>query len=197
MKTFTILVLLMLAIAPSGHAASTWQLEAAPSEIVFVAVKDDALPVAGKWTTPSGTLEFKDGRASGAFQIDLSGLDSGNPGRDYNIVQTFFQVATKGQTATFTIDTVLGDLSQFGKKTGNYVVAGHLELAGVTAPVSLPVLALPVEKKRVQVVTTAPVALRFADFGLGEAAAALKKVCGHLDLLELATVSLNLRFVKP
>lgn len=198
MKLFCYLAVLIvhLAFLPQIALATwqTWTVDARQSDVSFVAVKDDAVPVSGKIPGVSGSFKINknSGAVTGVIEFALDAVTTGNAARDATIANVFFQVASKGKTATLYIDKASGKLANFGKVVTRYQVQGRLVLVGVTAPVQFEVIVAPLPSGGSLVYTTSPIAIRFADFGLGQAASLLKQVCNHQYLLELATVSAQL-----
>lgn len=111
-------------------------LDTAHSNLSAVAIKNEKVPVDVKFPGLSGWAE-----ASGQAEltIPISSLDTGNPERDTNIKDLFFEVAKKAAfgSASFKLDKIETDLSTL--KSGQIVTAkgsGSLSLHGASLDLS-------------------------------------------------------------
>lgn len=176
----------LLVAAPA--VAAEWTIVPDGSELSFVSVKNGDVPVSGRFPGVSGTVS--DGETiQGEMNIALDSLDTGNPGRDQNILEAFFRVATAGKVARFEL---LSAKKVADGTPERWQVEGTLHLVGATHKLSFPVELVRLSRTERLLVTPASVPIRFADFGLTEAAADLRKRCNHQELLELATVQARL-----
>ena len=92
MKKTLILASLVLLAATTLQAAS-FKLDAGASTLVASALKNESVTVQVKLPALSGSLDTTTGKAS--VTADLKGLVTGNPARDANIQNWFFEVAKK------------------------------------------------------------------------------------------------------
>lgn len=113
-------------------------LDAAHSSLSAVAIKNEKVPVTVKFPGLSGWAEAS-GKAE--LTIPISTLDTGNPARDTNIKDYFFEVAKKADfgSASFKLGKVDTDLATL--KSGASVTApgqGSLSLHGASIDLSGP-----------------------------------------------------------
>lgn len=183
------------------HAAATserYTVDAAASRIGFLAVKDGDVPVAGRFPTVAGTLDLdtKAGTIAGRITVDVRSLDTGLAPRDFNIITAFFEAtAPTGAEAVLEPKAVRGNLEALRKAGGraDLELDADLTLHGTTVPITVPLAVTRGRDGSLAATTRAPVALRFADFGMTAQAAALKALCGHKELTGLASLSVDLR----
>jgi len=177
--------------------AYTWRVAPEASTLSFVAVKNGNVPVPGQFRNLRGTVRLgkKPGQIAGKLTVPIDSLDTDNPQRDKSITKTFFEIATAGSTAEFRLQSYDGspqDLAEPGD-SARFDVQGTLHLHGAKVKLTMPLRASMSAEGVVSLTTVKSVPLTFADLGMEKQASALKKVCGHADLLGLATINADLR----
>ncbi len=186
-----IAVIIAVCVVPTVSGAAQYTIDTDSSSLSFVSVKNGDAAVPGAIPGVSGQVQTNKGTLSGTMDIDLATLDTGNPGRDHNITSVFFKVADTGGTARFEIQGSSIDVATLAEpgQSAAGTVDGQLTLNSVTADVRLHVRAARQADSTIRVTTIKPATVRFGEFDLSAAASALKQICGHAELLGLATVS--------
>jgi polyisoprenoid-binding protein YceI len=136
MKRFALATgILALAVPLAMAQTSTWTADSAHSEVDFSIRHLGISNVHGRFGKIAGTIVFNDAdvtKSTVTATVDVSTVDTGEPGRDNHLkTDGFFDVA-KYPTATFTSTSVT-------KKGGNLAVSGNFTLHGVTKPIVLEV----------------------------------------------------------
>jgi len=114
--------------------STTWNIDAAHTDVNFATKHMMVTTVRGKFATVSGTLEVdleNPTASSGAFTIAAASLNTGVEQRDGHLHSVDFFDVARFPEITFVSTAVT-------PKGGNdFVVAGDLTIRGVTRPVSL------------------------------------------------------------
>jgi polyisoprenoid-binding protein YceI len=129
----------------------------------------------------------------GRVTVDLASLDTGNPARDLNVTNTYFQVA-KHPKATIHLDrirTIATPENRLAREPEADITAdGAIELHGVRRPLRDTQWHVSRRPTGILVTSLAPIPLASTDFSLP--VTALLKVCKHLGLDDAAAVSISL-----
>jgi polyisoprenoid-binding protein YceI len=129
----------------------------------------------------------------GKVTVDLAHVETGNPARNLNISNTYFETA-KFATATVLLDrlqTVATPADRMHREQqADLSVDGSINLHGVSRPFKATQWHVAKRPDGLHVSTLAPITVKSADFALP--AAALMKICQHLGLDPAATVTVDL-----
>ena len=160
------LLALALAAAPVPGAAAEWVVDDARSDLRFDYVAN-GLPGEGRFARFSGVGRFdpeRPGESELRLEIDVRGLDMGDPIRQaFALGPDWFDVA-EHPTARFELDEALPLPVPEGAPQ-RFVAKGRLTLKGVTRPVRVPVVR---EIGAEEVRAPGSAAFRPGDFGIGE-----------------------------
>jgi polyisoprenoid-binding protein YceI len=170
-KLAALLVLALPFVAPLASSAevSTWKADSAHSEAYF-AVKHLAITnVRGRLGKIDATLTWDDkdvSKSAVTATIDLTGLDTGNSGRDGDIKGASWFDCDKHPTATF-VSTGVAKGGAGLKVTGNLTIKGVtkqvvLDVDGPTAPITG-------MDKKPHTGFSATASIHRTDFGIGAA----------------------------
>ena len=139
MKKTLIAALLTLGAISAQAASPVYTLDASASTLVAAALKNETKTVEVKFPVLSGSLDLGSGKAS--VSADLKGLVTGDPARDANVQNLFFEVAKKASfgTATFSWKGKAADLKALKAGESKAVtLSGSLSLHGHKTPLSGP-----------------------------------------------------------
>lgn len=158
---------MLVLAAASAAQAQTWTIDAAHSGVHFAVRHMMVSTVRGDLGKVTGTVTVDPAKPSaGAVEatIDVTGIDTREPGRDKHLKSADFFDAEKFPTATFKstkVETAAG---------GGLRITGDLTIKGVTKPVVLDAEALrPVIKDQrgtARTGTTATAKINRQDFGI-------------------------------
>lgn len=168
-------------------------------EVSFVATKNESARVQGYFRNFSGAVVFGPKAIEKMdLLIDINSLDTAVPGRNYRILNIFFDAAApelgtaRAQFDKFDLHgKSLKDLEK--GKAKQLTATGTLQLNGKTVPISAE---LKVEKKGSSylVETEKPLILKLSDFEYGNKAMELMKECNHKALGNGVEVAVKLAF---
>ena len=191
-------VTLIVACATSSESGSNpnnaWAIDNAQSSLNFVTTKAGQPGVAGIGEVQS----FK--RFSGSFDasgqiklmIDLASIDTGIEIRDERLRTMLWNVKATPQ-ATFTAKLSAENLAAIASTDiADVDVAGRLELAAQSKPVTAKLRVSRLGKGKMMVVTRAPILINSNDFGLQAGVEALREVMGLNFISASAPVSFAL-----
>ena len=189
-KTIRAVMALGLA-AFSTLAFGQWELDSERSRVDFISIKNGIVAEPHQFQSLSGRIE-----ADGNFRIEIR-LDSVTTGievRDQRMRESLFDT---GRFATATVTgranpAVLMVASRGGVATSQ--VAAKLGLHGVEREVKVPLTLMAEMSGRMHVLSTRPVVLNAADFGLEAGVDALRKIAGLESISTAVPVTLNLVF---
>lgn len=160
--------------APAGALL----LDGAASSLTATAIKNETIPVAVAFPKLTGWVSLAPA-LKGELSIDIAALTTGNPGRDQNIAELFFETlkSTSNQSALFRMRGVKdGAFSLKDGEEGSVDVSGTLSLHGGSVVLSGPLLV-----KRVGAAYTATLGvgwkLNIPTAGMSAALANLNKLC--------------------
>jgi polyisoprenoid-binding protein YceI len=186
--------LVAAACAMFGHHEVTgvWRLIPNESSIHFLGIKNDAVGVPGSFTSLEGV--YDSAKRSGFVEVKLGDTVTGNPARDANIRDQFFEV-TRFPVARFEVSglPVAESLPEPGS-SATIPLEGTLALHGKAVPLKLRALVSRDIQNHLHVRNALPLVLSVHDFGMDAQLAALKAVCGHESLSGAIPVELDLAF---
>ena len=137
------LALAMLALSLSSglwaEAKLLFQLDASSSTLVASAMKNETKTVKVMFPSLSGSLDLATGKAS--VTTELSGLQTGDPWRDSNIKQLFFNITMKASFGQASFSWTGKPAELAGLKTDkpqSTVLKGELNLHGTKTVLSGP-----------------------------------------------------------
>ena len=134
MKRFVLaLGILAMAVPFAAAQTSTWISDSAHSEVDFAVTHLSITNVHGRFGKIVARLQLDQTdvtKSNVVATIDVSTIDTGEPGRDSDLKSPHFFDVTKFPTATFASTNVT-------KSGDGLTVAGNLTLHGVTKPVTL------------------------------------------------------------
>ncbi len=190
-------ILILLICTSSAQAQSQNKLDASRSKIEFVSVKDQGVNVPGTFNTMEGIFSFgKKDSLSGEVTVDIDSLSTGNPARDQNLKELFFETGKKPgyKTARFLLKgrTPKEDIPIDGQTK---VLKGTLEMHGKKVSLDIP-LSVTERPDSIQVKTASPIVLDFSKWNLMVNVPTLMKACGHKNLEPKASLNLDLVFAK-
>lgn len=189
MNIKTLIIFLILLFPLSGEAHMVYELLPQLSKIEFVVIKDGNVEVKGEFKEINGWHEVP----GAAINIDLNSLDTGNPARDKNIKEIFFetQKSEKFSYAVFSVKNLA-----FKKEIDqSLVLEGTLQMHGHIIPLTIPVM-VQYQEDGMHVITPKEGVIVFEPWGLSEGVSQLMKICGHKQLDSKAMVKVHLVFSK-
>ncbi|MBP7843306.1 MAG: YceI family protein [Proteobacteria bacterium] len=139
-NNFTNQKLLMIGMIASvcifvGHSnATTYVSKANTGHVSFLAIGSPSfLKIEGKGSGTEGSLDVKDGKATGTFMFELASLDTGIDTRNEHMKEKYLKVSQnpKAILKVEEIKTAKGQLS-LGEGLGSGQFKGQLTLNGVT-----------------------------------------------------------------
>jgi polyisoprenoid-binding protein YceI len=136
MKHFALATgILALAVPLAMAQTSTWTADSAHSEVDFSIRHLGISNVHGRFGKVAGTIVLNEAdvtKSTVTATVDVSTVDTGEPGRDNHLKSDGFFDVAKYPTASFTSTSIV-------KKGGNLEVTGNFTLHGVTKPIVLDV----------------------------------------------------------
>lgn len=180
------------ALVRHREVSGVWRLVPAESALHFVGIKNDAVGVPGTFTSLEGV--YDSAKRSGFVEVKLGSTDTGNPARDENVREHFFEVA-KFPVARFEVSglPIAESLPEPGG-SARIELEGTLSLHGASVPLKLPARVSRDVQNHLHVRNEAPVVLSAHDLGMDAQLAALKAVCGHESLSGAIPIDLDLAF---
>jgi polyisoprenoid-binding protein YceI len=175
-------------------AGGQWSIDSTQSSLNFVTTKAGQPGVAGIGEIQS-FKRFTGGLETGGkitLAIDLASVDTGIEIRDERLRTMLWNVKA---TPTATFSAVLNSESLTKMAAGGLVdldVAGQLELAGQTKPVTAKLRVSRLSAEKMLVVTRTPILINSNDFGLRAGVEALREVMGLNFISASAPVSFAL-----
>lgn len=129
------LAMLLLALAPAAHAATTYTIDPAHSQVAFK-IRHLVTPVQGNFRDFEATIVKDDAepsRSSVQFTIRATSVDTDNERRDNDLRSANFFEVEKYPTISFKSTSI--------ERTGesSYRVTGELTMHGITKVITLPV----------------------------------------------------------
>ncbi len=169
------MVTMLLAFMVVLPAQAEWMLDSNNSSLKFVSTKNNSVSEVHHFSSMTGTIS-DDGKAT--VIIDLSSVETNIPIRNERMQSMLFNVAEFAKaTITTVVDMSQLDNSQIG---GIYSSVNDLtiDLHGIqkTYPVKLTVMRL--TENKIAIVSTAPIIVQAADFGLDSGIEKLREVAG-------------------
>lgn len=183
-----IIGLAMLALASPGLAQ--WELDSEQSSLNFISVKNASVAETHRFATLVGHVGG-DGQAS--VTIDLDSVDTLIPIRDERMRAMLFNTE-KYPTAKVTAEVdpaILAAVADGG--TVNTELALELSMHGMEGSVTAPVLVFG-DTAAIHVVSTRPMVIGAADFGMVAGVEALREVAGLANISTAVPVTVNLLF---
>ncbi len=164
--TFTALVCGMSAtLAWSSVPKWNARVDASQGEVEFVAIgRPSALKIRGKTGAPKGEVRIENGKASGAFVLSLTALDTGINLRNQHMKEKYLEVG-KFPEAKLLIESVdlPSDISAGEGSRDGLPFLGVLTLHGVQKPVAG---SAKVERRQSSVEVEAQFGIKLSDFGV-------------------------------
>jgi polyisoprenoid-binding protein YceI len=186
------LVLILLLLTPGTAAWADWELESTVSKIHFVSIKNGTTAEAHSFASLVGYI----GAAGNAeITIELDSVQTLIAIRDERMREMLFEtVKFPSATIRAQVDPdVLAVASEGGVLSAELPVT--LSLHGQEKSLTIPVVIVGDEQRRLRVFSAQPVLINAADFGLVEGVAALQKVAGLDSISTAVPVTLQLLFV--
>jgi polyisoprenoid-binding protein YceI len=178
-------------------SAENWSIQP-ETTVAFTSVKNKTLPVSGKFTDVTGTVDLaRFPELDGSIQVNIASLDTGNPGRDQNITVYFFEAGQEEfaraeflpQRFAAEGDAALGD----SPVEGNLV--GTLKLHGEELEVALPVRIVKSDST-LHVESTAEAKVSIASLDMQAQKGKLIEVCAHESIEDAVAIKLDARFAR-
>lgn len=187
--------------------SGTYTVNSSVSQVSFSSIKNNDFPVTGYFTDLSGKIEIPKGNLSktnGRISLDLTTLDTGNDGRDENVLTHFFEVESENEddenynSATFVIDQIDSpkDSLKVLNKTVSLSASGDMSLHGTTKKEVLELDVVRTGKNVIQVRTRKPYSLSIESFEMQKQLKKLMKVCGHDNVGDGVPIHLSLTLQK-
>jgi polyisoprenoid-binding protein YceI len=185
-------MLLVFCLQLSGIAWADWELDSTQSVINFVSIKNNSVGEAHRFASMSGAIA-DDGKVQ--VTIDLDSVDTLIEVRNERMRELLFEtVKFPSAQVTAQIDPAL-----FAEAVGGETVVTDLSvtltLHGQEKEQTISVVAVGENDGRLRVLTTHPVLINAADFGLDAGVAALQEIAGLQSISNAVPVSLQLLFV--
>jgi len=187
------LLLILCLVTPSAAVWADWELDNAASAINFVSIKNNSVGETHSFASLAGSID-----TAGNAQVTIN-LDS---------VETLIEVRNERmrellfETVKFPIARITAQVDPAlltGVAEGETVITDlpiTLTLHGQEKALTLSVVAAGEKDGRLRVLTTRPVIINAADFGLDAGVAALKEIAGLQSISDAVPVSLQLLFVQ-
>lgn len=177
----------------AGSALAQWELDNEHSSLNFISIKNDGVAESHRFDSLVGFIG-----AEGAVQlgIDLASVNTLIEIRDERMRELLFD------TTKFPSANVSGEVDPAILQTlepGSVVTTDielSLSLHGQKSTVTAPVVVINESTDNLRVISSRPVLLNAADFGLVEGIAALQKVAGLASIDTVVPVTFHLVF-KP
>ena len=187
MRTLLLAPLFLLATAA---AQADWQLEQ-PSELTFMSFKNTHLAEVHRFNRMQGNIA-EDGEAT--LSIDLTSVDTAIPIRDTRMQEMLFETSRfASATLTAKVNTKVLQQAAAGA-IQTYDLTGKLNLHGLEADVSVPVLIVPAADGRLVVSSLKPVLVQADQFELTAGIQKLRDIAKLERISEVVPVSFTLIF---
>lgn len=187
MRTLLLAPLFLLATAA---AQAGWQLEQ-PSELTFMSFKNTHLAEIHRFNRMQGNIA-EDGKAT--LSIDLTSVDTAIPIRDTRMQEMLFETSRfASATLTAKVNTKVLQQAAAGA-IQTYDLTGKLNLHGLEADVSVPVLIVPAADGRLVVSSLKPVLVQADQFELTAGIQKLRDIAKLERISEVVPVSFTLIF---
>lgn len=186
-------LLLILCLIFSGMAWADWELDNTESVINFVSIKNSSVGETHSFGSLSGAIG-----ANGEAQLSiaLDSVDTLIEIRDERMRELLFEtVKFPAARISAQVDPAL--LAEAaGGETVVIDLPVTLTLHGVEKALTVSLVAVGENDGRLRVLTSRPVVINAADFGLGGGVKALQEIAGLQAISDAVPVSLQLLFVK-
>lgn len=187
MRTLILAPLFLLATAA---AQAGWQLEQ-PSELTFMSFKNTHMAEIHRFNRMQGNIA-EDGEAT--LSIDLTSVDTAIPIRDTRMQEMLFETSRfASATLTAKVNTKVLQQAAAGA-IQTYDLTGKLNLHGLEADVSVPVLIVPAADGRLVVTSLKPVLVQADQFELTAGIQKLRDIAKLERISEVVPVSFTLIF---
>lgn len=187
MRTLLLAPLFLLATAA---VQAGWQLEQ-PSELTFMSFKNTHLAEIHRFNRMQGNIA-EDGEAT--LSIDLTSVDTAIPIRDTRMQEMLFETSRfASATLTAKVNTKVLQQAAAGA-IQTYDLTGKLNLHGLEADVSVPVLIVPAADGRLVVSSLKPVLVQADQFELTAGIQKLRDIAKLERISEVVPVSFTLIF---
>lgn len=182
----------LLLLLASNAVLAQWELDTASSSLNFVSIKNDRIAETHSFKSMVGFIG-EDGTIK--FTIDLDSVDTAIEVRDERMRELLFQTV-QFPLATVTAEVEPGILEAVAAGgVVNSELKARLTLHGVDADLQVPVVVVGEPLGQLRVLSSRPVVVSAADFGLAEGVAALQKVAGLDSISTAVPVTFQLVFV--
>ncbi|UZK03449.1 YceI family protein [Venatoribacter cucullus] len=187
MRTLLLAPLFLLATAA---AQAGWQLEQ-PSELTFMSFKNTHLAEIHRFNRMQGNIA-EDGEAT--LSIDLTSVDTAIAIRDTRMQEMLFETSRfASATLTAKVNTKVLQQAAAGA-IQTYDLTGKLNLHGLEADVSVPVLIVPAADGRLVVTSLKPVLVQADQFELTAGIQKLRDIAKLERISEVVPVNFTLIF---
>jgi polyisoprenoid-binding protein YceI len=193
LRKFKHLVLASFLIAPCGAALADWELDNTKSVINFVSIKNDSV---GEVHSFASLVGFIGDAGNVQLTISLDSVETLITVRNERIRELLFETAKfpSAQMTAKVEPALLAEAAKGGVVNAELPVT--LSLHGKDKTLTVPVVAVGAGDGSLRVLTTRPVLVNAADFGLESGVAALQKVAGLKAISHAVPVTLQLLFVE-
>jgi polyisoprenoid-binding protein YceI len=185
-------LLILLLLTPCTAAWADWELDSTGSRLHFVSIKNNNVAEVHSFANLVG---FIGAAGKAEVTIELDSVQTLIDIRNERMREMLFETA-KFPTATIHAQVdpdVLALAAEGGVLTAELPIT--LSLHGQEKSMTVPVVILGDDKRRLRVFSAQPVLINAADFGLTEGVAALQKVAGLNAIAAAVPVTLQLLFV--
>ena len=189
-KRVAIAGIFVSALIACAQAMAQWELDSEHSTINFISVKNSAIAESHSFGSLVGYVG-KSGNVQ--LSIDLVSVETLIPIRNERMREILFETA-KFPNATIAAEVdpaILAEVAKGG--TVSTEVPVRLSLHGVEDDISVPVTVFS-DGGSLSVVSSRPVIINAADFGLASGVEALREVAGLNTISTAVPVTLNLHF---
>lgn len=187
MRTLILAPLFLLATAA---AQAGWQLEQ-PSELTFMSFKNTHMAEIHRFNRMQGNIA-EDGEAT--LSIDLTSVDTAIAIRDTRMQEMLFETSRfASATLTAKVNTKVLQQAVAGA-IQTYDLTGKLNLHGLEADVSVPVLIVPAADGRLVVTSLKPVLVQADQFELTAGIQKLRDIAKLERISEVVPVNFTLIF---
>ena len=189
-KRLTTAGLLVAGFIWCTQALAQWELDSEHSAINFISVKNSVIAETHSF---GGLVGYIGNNGNVQLSIDLASVETLIPIRNERMRELFFETASfPNATVAAEVDpAILVEVAKGG--TVSTEVPVRLNLHGVTENLSVPVTVFS-DGGSLSVLSSRPVVINAADFGLASGVETLRKVAGLNTISTAVPVTLNLRF---
>lgn len=186
------LILLLALLLPGAAAWAQWELDSDRSAVNFVSIKNNSVAEVHSFSSLAGFIG-----SEGVVQlaIDLDSVETLIPVRNERMRELLFETAmfpAANISAKLTPDQ-LSAIAGAGVQSVDLPVV--IALHGVEKALNISVAATRGTGGSLRVLSTRPLVLNAADFGLEGGVLALQKIAGLIAISNAVPVTLNLLFV--